>query len=110
VAAEIPGQDCLYEFVGLGRSTPIPLRARKCVARLDFPYSTDPPYWAFANLNQHRATTHFNGQSTVRLDGDHAAGEGYRIAHHLTADGEKRTLMPSGTAHNVVVVRPRETA
>ena len=36
--------------------------------------------------------THFNGQSTVRLDSDHAAGEGYRIAHHLTADRLRRQL------------------
>jgi hypothetical protein len=49
----------------------------------------------FANLNQYRATTHFNGQSTVRLDGDHATGESYCIAHHLTVDDEKRTLMPA---------------
>src|SRR5580704_6931440 len=47
----------------------------------------------FAALNQYRATTHFNGQSTVRLDGDHAEGESYCIAHHLTVDGETRTLM-----------------
>jgi ketosteroid isomerase-like protein len=26
----------------------------------------------FADLNRYRATTHFNGQSTVRLDGDQA--------------------------------------
>ena len=47
----------------------------------------------FADLNRYRATTHFNGQSTVQLDGDHATGESYCIAHHLTQDGEKRTLM-----------------
>jgi ketosteroid isomerase-like protein len=47
----------------------------------------------FADLNQYRATTHFNGQSTVRLDGDHATGESYCIAHHLTVDGRKRTMM-----------------
>jgi hypothetical protein len=38
-------------------------------------------------------TTHFNGQSTVVLDGDRATGESYCIAHHVSsADGE-RTLM-----------------
>jgi hypothetical protein len=47
----------------------------------------------FADLNQYRATTHFNGQSTIRLNGDHATGESYCIAHHLTVDGEMRTLM-----------------
>ena len=47
----------------------------------------------FADLNQYQATTHFNGQSTIRLDGDRATGESYCIAHHLTLKGEKRTLM-----------------
>jgi SnoaL-like domain len=47
----------------------------------------------FADLNQYRATTHFNGQSVVHLDGDRANGESYCIAHHLTVTGEQRTLM-----------------
>jgi hypothetical protein len=45
----------------------------------------------FAELNQCEATTHFNGQSTIALYGDHATGESYTIPHHLfTADGERR--------------------
>ena len=47
----------------------------------------------FADLNQYQATTHFNGQSTVRLNGDVATGESYCIAHHLKVDGDTRTLM-----------------
>jgi ketosteroid isomerase-like protein len=47
----------------------------------------------FADLNQYQATTHFNGQSVVRLDGDTASGESYCIAHHLNVAGDKRTLM-----------------
>jgi ketosteroid isomerase-like protein len=47
----------------------------------------------FADLRQYQATTHFNGQSTIRLDGDKATGESYCIAHHLTVAGVKRTLM-----------------
>ena len=47
----------------------------------------------FADLNQYQATTHFNGQSTVHLNGDTATGESYCIAHHLTIDGDKHTLM-----------------
>jgi ketosteroid isomerase-like protein len=47
----------------------------------------------FAELNQYQATTHFNGQSTIRLQGDRAIGESYCIAHHLKVDGDKRTLM-----------------
>ena len=47
----------------------------------------------FADLNQYLATTHFNGQSTVKLEGDRGTGESYCIAHHLKVDGERRTLM-----------------
>jgi ketosteroid isomerase-like protein len=49
---------------------------------------------AFDNLNTYVATMHFNGQSTVRLDGDRATGESYCLAHHLSVgeDGQ-RTLM-----------------
>ena len=47
----------------------------------------------FDNLNTYQATTHFNGQSAVEIEGNTAKGESYCIAHHLTVDGEKRTLM-----------------
>jgi hypothetical protein len=48
----------------------------------------------FDDLNQYAATTHFNGQSTVVVDGNNASGECYTIAHHVTVgeDGS-RTLM-----------------
>jgi SnoaL-like domain len=50
----------------------------------------------FDDLNQYEATTHFNGQSTVVLDGDRASGESYTIAHHLfTADGERKIMIAS---------------
>jgi ketosteroid isomerase-like protein len=48
----------------------------------------------FDALNQYAATTHFNGQSTVQLDGDTATGESYCIAHHLTVEDDgRRSLM-----------------
>jgi ketosteroid isomerase-like protein len=48
---------------------------------------------ALAPVFDNQATMHFNGQSTVVLDGDRATGESYCIAHHLyDADGQ-RTLM-----------------
>jgi hypothetical protein len=47
----------------------------------------------FADLNQYEATTHFNGQSTVALDGDRATGESYCLAHHLFTEAGERKLM-----------------
>jgi ketosteroid isomerase-like protein len=48
----------------------------------------------FGDLNQYAATMHFNGQSTIFLDGDQATGESYCLAHHLTVtDDDQRTLM-----------------
>ncbi len=42
----------------------------------------------FDDLNRYDATMHFNGQQTVKLDGDRATGESYTIAHHIfTEDG-----------------------
>jgi ketosteroid isomerase-like protein len=37
----------------------------------------------FDDLNQYVATMHFNGQSTILLDGDRATGESYCLADHL---------------------------
>ena len=48
----------------------------------------------FADLNKYTATTHFVGQSTLfTLVGGRASGEAYCLAHHVTADSEKRRLM-----------------
>ena len=44
-------------------------------------------------LRGHDATTHFNGQSTVAIDGDHATGESYCIAHHVSSADGRRTIM-----------------
>jgi hypothetical protein len=48
----------------------------------------------FDDLNRYAVTMHFNGQSTVALDGDRATGESYCLAHHLSVAGDgQRTLM-----------------
>jgi hypothetical protein len=48
----------------------------------------------FADLNKYAATTHFVGQSTIfTLAGDRATGEAYCLAHHVTVDSGKRSLM-----------------
>jgi SnoaL-like domain len=48
----------------------------------------------FAELNQYQATTHFLGQSTLfTLTSERATGEAYCLAHHVTVNGAKRSLM-----------------
>jgi len=50
----------------------------------------------FEDLNLYETTTHFNGQSTVILDGDSASGESYTIAHHVyTEDGTRKIMIAS---------------
>jgi SnoaL-like domain len=48
----------------------------------------------FAALKQYEVTMHFNGQSTVTLEGERATGETYCIAHHVfSADGERKIML-----------------
>ena len=48
----------------------------------------------FADLNKYATTMHFLGQSTIlNLTPDKGTGEAYCLAHHLTVDGGKRSLM-----------------
>jgi SnoaL-like domain len=47
----------------------------------------------FADLSRYEVTTHFNGQSTVILDGDRASGESYTIAHHVFTEAGVRKIM-----------------
>jgi hypothetical protein len=47
----------------------------------------------FDDLNRYEATTHFNGQSTVTMNGDRATGESYTIAHHAFTEADARKIM-----------------
>ena len=50
----------------------------------------------FADLERYEVTTHFNGQSTVSLQGHRATGESYTIAHHVfTEDGNRKIMVAS---------------
>ena len=50
----------------------------------------------FDDLNRYETTTHFNGQSTVAIDGNRATGESYTIAHHIfTEDGTRKIMIAS---------------
>jgi len=60
----------------------------------------------FAELKKYDATTHFVGQSTIlTLAGDHATGEAYCLAHHVTVKGDKRSLMVASLRYNDAFVR-----
>ena len=63
---------------------------------------TDPSYVldgrealspVFDDLKRYEATMHFNGQSTVALDGDRATGDSYTIAHHVFTEHDTRKMM-----------------
>lgn len=47
----------------------------------------------FDDLNRYVATTHFNGQSTVTISRAAANGETYCLAHHVSVEGDERTIM-----------------
>ena len=47
----------------------------------------------FEDLNRYEATTHFNGQSTITMEGDRVTGESYTIAYHLFTEGDARMIM-----------------
>jgi hypothetical protein len=48
----------------------------------------------FDDLNRYEVTMHFNGQSTVSIDGDQATGDSYTIAHHVfTEDGSRQMMV-----------------
>jgi SnoaL-like protein len=59
----------------------------------------------FDNLNTYEVTMHFNGQSTVRLDGARATGESYCLAYHVYSDGGERKLMLAALRYQDIFVK-----
>jgi SnoaL-like domain len=47
----------------------------------------------FDDLNRYEQTMHFNGQSTVTIEGDEAIGDSYTIAHHVYTEEGTRMMM-----------------
>src|SRR5579862_2857331 len=47
----------------------------------------------FADLERYEVTTHFNGQSSIAIEGHRATGESYTIAHHLYSEEGVRMIM-----------------
>jgi hypothetical protein len=78
-------------------------------AKSDVPSQTisnrDDLFPVFDNLNTYKATMHFNGQSTVKLQGDRATAVSYCMAHHLTLEGDQQKLMVAAIRYHDVLVK-----
>jgi len=59
----------------------------------------------FDNLNTYLATMHFNGQSTVNLNGDKASGITYCRAYHLNVQDGVQKLMIAGIRYYDIMVK-----
>jgi hypothetical protein len=58
----------------------------------------------FDDLNQYFSTMHFNGQSTVKLDGNKATGITYCRAYHLKVqDGVQKCMIAGIRYHDTMV-------
>ena len=58
----------------------------------------------FDNLNTYLSTMHFNGQSTVKLDGERATGVTYCRAYHLNIQDGVQKLMIAGIRYCDIMV------
>ena len=59
----------------------------------------------FDDLNQYLSTMHFNGQSTVKLEGDKATGITYCRAYHLKVLDGVQKLMIAGIRYYDTMVK-----
>jgi len=65
---------------------------------------------ALGVLNKYKATTHFNGQSDIVIEGEHAIGESYCLAHQLGEEnGQRRKLQISSIRYRDKVCPRRES-
>jgi len=63
----------------------------------------------FDNLNTYKTTMHFNGQSTMQLDGDRATGIAYCMAHHLTIENDIQKLMVAAIRYHDTFIKQNGT-
>jgi hypothetical protein len=59
----------------------------------------------FDNLNTYFATMHFNGQSTIKLNGDRANSITYCRAYHLNIQEGMQKLMIAGIRYYDIMVK-----
>ncbi|MDH7460519.1 nuclear transport factor 2 family protein [Chitinophagaceae bacterium 26-R-25] len=62
----------------------------------------------FDNLNTYNATMHFNGQSTIILNGNTATGITYCMAHHLTIEDGKQKFMIAAIRYEDLFVKQED--
>ena len=63
----------------------------------------------FDDLNQYFSTMHFNGQSTVKLEGGKATGTTYCRAYHLKVIDGVQKLMIAGIRYYDIMVKQNGT-
>jgi hypothetical protein len=63
----------------------------------------------FDDLNQYVSTMHFNGQSTIQVDGDRATGLTYCRAYHLKVPEGVQKLMIAGIRYYDTMVKQNGT-
>ena len=59
----------------------------------------------FDNLNQYLSTMHFNGQCTIKLNGDQATATTYCRAYHLKVQDGVQKLMIAGVRYYDIMVK-----
>jgi hypothetical protein len=59
----------------------------------------------FDDLNQYVSTMHFNGQSTIKIDGDHASATTYCRAYHLKLPEGVQKLMIAGIRYYDTMIK-----
>jgi hypothetical protein len=63
----------------------------------------------FDTLNVYEVTMHFNGQSTVALEGDRATADTYCLAHHVYSEDGERKLMIAALRYQDAFAKADET-
>jgi SnoaL-like domain len=63
----------------------------------------------FDTLNVYEVTMHFNGQSTIALDGDRATADTYCLAHHVYSEDGERKLMIAALRYQDAFAKADET-
>lgn len=60
------------------------------------------------SLSRYEVTMHFNGQSTLRIEGDRATAETYCKAHHFLNEGGRRMILVMGIRYEDTFERQGE--